>query len=195
VNVDQTVDLGTGQMIEFERNLPESLYDTISSKVVTMAVMKKSINVRDTKSYDTNLIYSRVIGLQASLREVNFSDVLCCELSPIPTALFDDSGYMRTLTSKSYLKKQMKSKVPARYAAKESTCTVIDGCALLWIPNWPASTSSKQPILLDFVGKFKSQVEERLKLCDVYLVFDRYNDYSTKCGTRLSRGNDGCRVY
>ena len=42
--------------------------------------------------YDTELIYSRVIGLQASTREVNIKDVLSYELSPIPVALFDESG-------------------------------------------------------------------------------------------------------
>lgn len=48
---------------------------------------------------------------------------------------------------------------------------------------------------MDFVSKFKGKIEERLKSGDVYLVFDRYNDYSTKCATRISRGNDGCRVF
>jgi len=36
------------------------------------------------------MIFSRVIGLQVSCREVDFKDVLSCELAP--TALFDDSS-------------------------------------------------------------------------------------------------------
>ena len=51
--------------------------------------------------YDIQLIFSRVIGIQASSREVNFKDVLSYELAPIPTALFDDSG--KTLLSLSFV--------------------------------------------------------------------------------------------
>ena len=60
----------------------------------TMAVMKKGIPIGCKVLYDTELIFSRVIGPQASSREVNFKDVLSYELAPIPTALFDDSGKM-----------------------------------------------------------------------------------------------------
>ncbi|KAJ8018705.1 hypothetical protein HOLleu_43161 [Holothuria leucospilota] len=195
VNVDKAVDIGTRQFKEFESKLPEGFYDTISMKVETMAVMKKSIDVGDTKVYDTNLIYSRVIGLQGSSREVSLSNVLSYELSPVPTALFDDSGEMRTAKSKSELKKQIKVEVSARHALQEPSCTVIDGCALLWIPTWPSPTLTQPPIVMDFVTKFKRKVEERLRSGDVYLVFDRYVDYSTKCSTRISRGNACSRVF
>jgi hypothetical protein len=138
------------------------------------------------------LIYSRVIGIQASSRDVNFNDVLSSELSPVPTSLFDDSGDMRTPKSKADLKNLTKVEISARHVTQELPCTVIDGCALLWIPNWPSFSPTKQPTVMDFVRKFKGQLEERLKSGDVYLVFDRYEDYSTKCATRISRGNDGC---
>ena len=70
-------------------------------KVETMAVTKKSFKVGDSKMYNTELIYSRVIGLQASSIELSITDILSCELSPIPTALFNDSGDMRISKSKS----------------------------------------------------------------------------------------------
>ena len=41
---------------------------------------------------DNNVIYSRIIGLQASGREVDIDDVLKYELAPIPMAMFDSSG-------------------------------------------------------------------------------------------------------
>eukprot|EP00057_Strongylocentrotus_purpuratus_P006687 XP_011661161.1 PREDICTED: uncharacterized protein LOC105436849 isoform X1 [Strongylocentrotus purpuratus] len=109
VNVDRVVETGAQQMGEFERKLPGGFYDTISKKVQTMAVMKKSIfriDVGDSKVYDTKLIYSRVIGLQASSRDVEFHDVISCELSPIPTALFDEYGDMDISKSKAALKNQ-----------------------------------------------------------------------------------------
>ena len=84
--------------------------------------------------------------------------------------------------SKAKLKKQTKVEVSSRHVAQEEeSCTVIDGCALLWIPKWPAPSSSQPLTVLDFVHKFKDHIVERLKFGDVYLVFDRYVEYSKKC--------------
>ncbi len=99
VNVDKAIAIGTKQLKDFESNLPGGFHDTIIMNVETMSIMKKSIDAGDKKVYDTNLIYSRVIGLQASSRDVHISDVLQSELSPVPTALFHDSGEMRTAKS------------------------------------------------------------------------------------------------
>jgi hypothetical protein len=45
VNVDKAIDIGTTQMNEFERKLTGGFYDTISMKVETMTVMKKSVDI------------------------------------------------------------------------------------------------------------------------------------------------------
>ena len=63
VNVDETIDIGTRQMEEFESKLPDGFYDSIPMNVETMAVTKKSVKVADSKVYNTELIYSRVMGL------------------------------------------------------------------------------------------------------------------------------------
>ena len=57
-------------------------------------MIKKRIALGPKLLYDTELIYSRVIALQASTREVDIRDVLSYELSPIPTALFEESGLL-----------------------------------------------------------------------------------------------------
>ena len=94
INVDQAVRIGHSQMLDFEKALPTGFWTCTERKIKTMAVMKKRISIGSKVLYDTELIFSRVIGLQASSREVNFKDVLSYELAPIPTALFDDSGKM-----------------------------------------------------------------------------------------------------
>ena len=53
---------------------------------------KKSIKVGAVKVYDTSLIYSRVIGLQASDRPVDIADLLAHKCAPLPPALFTDNG-------------------------------------------------------------------------------------------------------
>lgn len=113
VNVDNTVEIGTRQLEEFESKLPGGFYDVIPKKIETMAVTKKSVNVGGCHVYDTELIYTRVIGLQASSRDMNIEEVISCELSPVPTALFTDSGDMRISKSKSVLKNQTRIEVSA----------------------------------------------------------------------------------
>ncbi len=97
--------------------------------------------------------------------------------------------------SKSTLKSQTKVDVSARQVTEKTQCLVIEGCALLWIPHWPRSSPIKPSIVMDFVNKFKDHIERKLQLGDVYLIFDRYEDYSTKCPARVSRGTTGCRVF
>ncbi len=92
INVDQAVSIGQSQLLEFEKQLPFGFWKPIEKKVKTMAATKKGIAVGPKVLYDTQLIFSRVMGLQASSREVDFKDVLSYEFAPIPTALFDDSG-------------------------------------------------------------------------------------------------------
>lgn len=42
--------------------------------------------------YDTTAIYSRVIGIQVSSRELDLKKVLRHELAPVSTSMFNDTG-------------------------------------------------------------------------------------------------------
>ncbi|KAL8577294.1 hypothetical protein ACOMHN_062803 [Nucella lapillus] len=148
VNVDKTITIAEEQVAAFEMTLPQGYWNAIPKRVTTMAMTRKGVKVGPELMYDTELIFSRVIGLQASSRNVDFQDVLSYELAPIPTALFDDSGEMRICKSKADLK--MKTRV---------------------------------------------EVSHKLRSGDVYLVFDRYIEFSTKCSARKARGSGGCKVF
>jgi len=95
----------------FESRLPQGLYETITKKVITMDHARKHVKVGAVKVFYTNLIYSRVIGLQASWRDIDIKDVLGHELAPVPTSMFDDTGDMRIAKSKSTLKKILQVEV------------------------------------------------------------------------------------
>ncbi len=95
VNVHNAIEIGTLQLQEFESSLPAGFNNAINKRVETMAVTKKHVKVGEKKLYDTTLIYSRVIGLQASSREIDINDLLSHELSPIPMSMFNESGEMR----------------------------------------------------------------------------------------------------
>ena len=103
---------------------------------------KKSIKVGAVKVYDTNLIYSRVIGLQASDRP----DLLAHELAPDPPAQYTDSGELRTASAKSVLKTNTPQLLSARGAQENVDVIVIDGSGYLWIPSWLASGTTQHYI-------------------------------------------------
>ena len=70
--------------------------------------------------------------------------------------------------------------------AKRTQCQpdvfVLDGCALLWTVHWPEKGTVK-----DFAEAFYKKVWTFLTQADVYLVFDRYFDFSIKDCTRQER--------
>jgi hypothetical protein len=143
-------------MQTFESTWPKGLYDTIPRKVRTMTVTKNYVAVGEVKVFDIGLIYSRVIGLQASSRQVDIDDVLAQEWAPIPTSMFIETGEMRISKAKSVLKKQLQVEVSARHIAH--SVTVIDGSALIWVVHWPAGGTVK-----DFVNNVKGHIERLLK--------------------------------
>ena len=114
---------------------------------------KKSIKVGAVKLYDTNLICSRVIGLQASDRPVDIADLLAHELAPVAPALFTDSGELRTLSAKCVLKTNTAQLLSSRRAQENVDIIVIDGSTYLWIPSWPASGTIQH-----YIEKFKYHI-------------------------------------
>ena len=74
--------------------------------------------------------------------------------------------------------------------AGSATVSVLGGSALLWVVPWPVGGSVK-----DYIANFKCAIEKWLRVEDVYLIFDRYYDYSTKRVTRGSRATGVSRVH
>ena len=174
VNIHEAVAVGTDMVKLYESTWSGGFHDTLPKKVRTTAITKKHIQVGSAKVYDTNLIYSRIIGLQASGREMNLKEVLKYELSPIPTSMFTTNGEMRLATSKSTLKNKLKVEITGRYAPKP-TSVIIGGSAILWVVHWPTQRTVQY-----LVGNVVSYVMGKMKDADVYLIFDRHEDYSIK---------------
>ena len=189
VNVHNAVTIGTEQMKVFESRLPQGLYETITKRVVTIDHARKHVKVGAVKVFDTNLIYSRVIGLQAREWDIDIKDVLGHELAPVPTSMFYDTGDMRIAKSKSTLKKILQVEVSDRVAGGANV-SVLGGSAILWVVPWPADGSDN-----DYIANFKYAIEKRLRVEEVYLIFDRYYDYCTKRVTRGSRATGVSRVH
>ena len=92
VKVSDAVAIGETMWNNFEKSWSDGFYGTISKKVTTMAVTNKPVPVGDTKVHDINAIYSSVIGLPASGREIDLKDLFSHELAPVPVAMFNENG-------------------------------------------------------------------------------------------------------
>ena len=68
---------------DYEKTWPEGFNSTISKKVETLAASCKFVKIGDSKVYDLNAIYSRVIALLSSDRDVDVNDIFSYELAPV----------------------------------------------------------------------------------------------------------------
>ena len=189
VNVDDAVSVGAEQMKACESNWPDGFYGSLKKEMVTMAVSRKQVKMGSVSTFNTKLIFSRVLGLMTS-REVDVEDILRYELAPIPTSMFEDNGDMRITKTKFTLKRKLQIEQSARTTEKLQV-VVIDGCAILWTIHCPSKGTVQ-----DFVDGFSRYVKGKLSQSEVYLVFDRYYDYSIKSGTRSGRaGQEASRHH
>ena len=102
--------------------------------------------------------------------------------------MFTKDG-MRTAKAKSVLKHSLQVEVSSSLSGCADV-TVIDGSALLWTIHWPANGT-----VADYVSNVKTRVAKYLKDSDVYLIFDRYHDFSTKSVARDGRETGVSRTH
>ena len=125
-----------------------------------MTVSRKKITVGPGSTFDTALIYTRVMGIAAS-RELDLKQVFQHELAPVPTSMFKDNGDMRITKTKSTLKNKLQVKQIVRTVCKQPASlpevTIIDGCALLWVISWPS-----QGVVQDYIDNFIHYIKQKL---------------------------------
>ncbi|KAL8616218.1 hypothetical protein ACOMHN_058335 [Nucella lapillus] len=146
---------------------------------------------KDTKAIDTGFIYARVLGIMASSREpVSIEALFSHELAPLPTALFDETGDMRT-TSKAVMKNKIKIVCGVRNKPSPSV-VVLDGCAILWTVPWPAAPAQVSAFINAAITTILRRADNTSVL---HVVFDRYFELSTKACCRTSRQKGNSRVF
>ena len=173
VNVYDAVSVGKEQMKMFTASLPSGWHDPISKQVTTMNVINKKTKPGSTAAYDSDLMYSRMIGLCESCG-INTRDMFAYELAPVPTSMFDDDVEMRIAKNKSDLKRKLQVESSTRTMGQPDVI-VIDGCAMLWVIHYPSNGT-----VLDFCKAVSSYVLKRMIESDVFVVFDWYFDFRIK---------------
>ena len=115
--------------------------------------------------------------------DLQMDEVMRHELAPVPTAMFSDTGDMISAKQKSKLKSEMKIEIGKRNQKVEAV--IVDGNARFWTCYWP-----EKGLVEDLAESYFQYVVNLLKYHDVYLVFDRYYDYSIKGVTRADRAKN-----
>ena len=175
VNIDRAVMFNQEQMVTLESSLPEGFNNTITRQVTTFSGNRNAVKIGDVIIVDQEAIYARVIGLMVSQRDVDFGQVLSCDLAAYPPSMFHSDGSMRQDTGKACLKKCVGViRTSARIWAEPSVI-VVDISAVLWTIYWPS-----QGTVLTFVEPFKTWITNHLSSAEEYLILDRYYDFSTK---------------
>ena len=100
-------------MAEFCASLPQGFRERLSTKDVTMAESKKTKSRLVVASFNTELIFSRVLYLLGN-NQLDFTTLFNYELSPVPTSMVHDSGKTRYPESKAVLKSKLKVEVLVR---------------------------------------------------------------------------------
>ena len=91
---------------------------------------------------------------------------------------------MRPADSKSDLKKDLKVEISSRLQPN-ADAVIIDGGAMFWAIHWPTNGTVN-----DLVEAVKVHALRFYMNSDVYLIFDRYHQYSIKGNPRKSRSDD-----
>ena len=187
VNVWNVVKNGETLKEKYEASFPDGFHNPISSSLVTMNIINRKVKIEERISFDTDLIYNRMMGLRGS-REISTKSMFSFELAPVPTSMFDEDGEMKICKNKSSLKKSLKVETPIR-APGLPEVEILDGYAILWHINWPSRT------VLHYCKAVSATAQQKLAISDVFLVFDRHYDFSIKSGTRVSRGKKASRRH
>ena len=187
-------ELGQAQLESFvEKRLVECsvpLKDTLSKmKAPTFATLyrlplegpKEKIHALKV---DRN-IYQRLIMAYHAGRSVDLKQVLSHELLNVPISIAQTNGMLRS-GNKAILQTVLKkdTECPPRVKLEKSSCLIIDGQATVMALGKPDAAIT----FGDYADQFVGHV---LKTADAFhrvdVVFDRYQEFSIKTGTRIKR--------
>ena len=83
--------------------------------------------------FDTSLLFSRVLCLQ-KVRYIDIRDVMGYKLAGVPPIMFDETGEIHIIKSKSTLKSKRQVEVTDCRSIPPDA-TILDDCAIMWVIN------------------------------------------------------------
>ena len=186
VNVQSAFEKGKEMASKFQSILPDGFFKPICKQIITIGkTNEKSAKVQSIP-LDTEIILTRVLFILN--REVALDNIFSYELAPMPTSLFKTNMEANYPSNKSVLLNSLKIEHPA--ISKESTCFIIDGGSLIYNTHWPTGSCAEE-----FAKGVLKSISRKLATGDVYVIFDKYRDFSTKSDTRKTRVSAIKKLY
>lgn len=161
------------------KNFPPT-FDTLYQVVKSSKEKDKTKILRA----DRNVLQRLIVAYEAG-RTVDLYSVLSHELMPVPVALAEMNGNLRS-GQKSVLADILTSgtNCPSEIQLQGSSCLLIDGLALVAAIGRPSGAQT----FGDFADSFQAAVHQASsRYQQVHVIFDRYQEDSIKSGTRKRR--------
>ena len=132
-------------MEEYQASWPEGFHQPLKKR---MKECKKKTRTDTAEQSDSGLIFTRTLGVMNS-RDIKVEQILRYELAPVPTLMFEEKTRdLRIAKSKSILKNKLQVEQSA-CATGQPDAIVIDGCAILWVVQWPSMGSVQELIFCE----------------------------------------------
>ena len=94
VNDQDALAIGSKQSKQFSVSLSSNSHTSIKRKVKSTEALKKAVIVKGKLIYDVETLFSRLLVL-GQQRSVDVAEIFQFKLSPVPTALIDESSCLR----------------------------------------------------------------------------------------------------
>ena len=166
-----------------ERNNAKTFKDLYLKSVKTKENEKKTV-IKADRNFLVRIIKAYQFG-----QKVNLTEILCNEILPVPLALAELNGLLRS-GDKTLLQKRLLENIECPESLNlygKMSCLIIDGQALVCSLRKPKEINTFGQLADKFIQSVLSQGSSYDRI-DV--VFDRYRDNSTKENTRNRRAKD-----
>ena len=145
-----------------------------------METMKKGVRVGEKPVvYDMEKLYGHLLVL-GQKRDMDLEEVFKYELSPVPSALFDEYGQMRKTSKAVLIKKLGVQALPGQNVEVQ----LIDGNEMLYNIVWPKA--GKVHHLADIFLKAVTPTQN----VEADVIFDKYDDAPFKTHERNRRAGN-----
>ncbi|MCG7883058.1 MAG: hypothetical protein JAY96_15870 [Candidatus Thiodiazotropha endolucinida] len=181
VNVADSIVIGERMERDFVSSLPDGFYNSISSPINTMCILKgqaKGSKSRPLIELETIFLRLLMIGQQ---RKIELGPLFAYELCAVPPALIDGQGCLRK-GNKSGLVKRLG--VVDIYP-KSADTLIVDVSQLFYHMVWPHGGNPS-----DLIASIEERLSNYGDATKKIVVFDKYQDVSAKDHERMRRAGE-----
>ena len=180
VNVTYSISIGGEMEKRYVDSLPHGFYNTISSPIKTMSLLKKQIKGKSKTIVDLENVFLRLLVI-GQRRQMELEPIFAYELCSVPSSLIDVHDCPRK-GNKSGLVKRLG--VPKALPSPADT-VIVDVSQLFYHIVWPHGGKHS-----DLITSIQVRLKKYSTETEKIVVFDKYNGISAKDDQILRQAGD-----